>query len=208
MILCDIGNTTFHFLINGKHKKYYIDETLPKLNQTVYFISVNKNATKKLINNYTECIDLENYLDFETIYKGMGLDRKIACIGYKNAIIVDAGSAITVDIMNEGTHKGGIILPGIDNLKKLYKDISPVLDYEINTKVNLDKIPLCTQDAISYSILKSVILPIKDLALNKQIIFTGGNGKFLSEFFENCIYKEDLIFENMKGIINANNCIA
>jgi len=208
LILCDIGNTTFHFLINGKHKKYYIDETLPKLNQTVYFISVNKNATKKLINNYTECIDLENYLDFETIYKGMGLDRKIACIGYKNAIIVDAGSAITVDIMNEGTHKGGIILPGIDNLKKLYKDISPVLDYEINTKVNLDKIPLCTQDAISYSILKSVILPIKDLALNKQIIFTGGNGKFLSEFFENCIYKEDLIFENMKGIINANNCIA
>ena len=208
MILCDIGNTTFHFLINEEHKKCFLDEELPNFDETIYFISVNKKATEKLINTYTKCIDLENYLNFKTIYQGMGLDRKIACDGYKNAIIVDAGSAITVDIMENSIHKGGIILPGIDNLKKLYKDISPVLDYEINTKVNLDKIPLCTQDAITYSILKSVILPIKELAQDSQIIFTGGNGEFLSKYFENCIYKEDLIFENMKGIINANDCIA
>ncbi len=207
MILCDIGNTTFHFLINGKHKKYSLYEELPKLNETIYFVSVNEKSTKKLVKTYTRCIDLEKYLDFETIYQGMGLDRKIACVGYKDAIIVDAGSAITVDIMKDGTHKGGIILPGVDNLKKLYKDISPVLDYEINTKVNLDKIPLCTQDAISYSILKSIILPIKEMAKEKQIIFTGGKGKFLSRYFDNCTYKEDLIFENMKGIIDANNCI-
>lgn len=207
LILCDIGNTTFHFLINGKHQKYFLDEALPKLDETIYFISVNEKATIKLNNNYTKCIDLEKHLDFNTIYKGMGLDRKIACVGYSDAIIVDAGSAITVDIMKNNSHEGGIILPGINNLNDLYKQISPKLDYEINTKVNLDKIPLCTQDAISYSILKSIILPIKDLALDEQIIFTGGDGEFLSRYFDNCIYKSDLIFENMKGIIDANNCI-
>ena len=208
MILCDIGNTTFHFLIDNKHQKYFLDEELPILDKTIYYISVNKKATKKLKKTYTKCIDLEDYLDFETSYQGMGLDRKIACVRLKEGIIVDAGSAITVDIMKNSIHQGGIILPGLTNLKNLYKQISPKLDYEINTKVNLDKIPLCTEDAISYSILKSIILPIKELALKQQIIFTGGDGEFLSRYFDNCIYKKDLIFENMKGIIDANNCIA
>ncbi|MGB6328657.1 MAG: type III pantothenate kinase [Halarcobacter sp.] len=209
MILCDIGNTTFHFSINGKHQKYFLDEKLPVFDEEiVYFISVNEKASRKLKDTYVHCIDLEKYLNFQTSYQGMGLDRKVACFGFENAIIVDAGSAITVDIIKNSKHKGGIILPGINNLKKLYKQISLKLDYEINTKVNLDKIPLCTQDAISYSILKSIILPIKEIALEKQIIFTGGDGEFLSRYFDNCIYKSDLIFEKMKGIINANNCIA
>lgn len=50
----------------------------------------------------------------------MGLDRKIACAGLSDAVIVDAGSAVTVDIMKEGVHQGGIILPGLINLKKIY----------------------------------------------------------------------------------------
>jgi type III pantothenate kinase len=208
LILCDIGNTTFHFLQDEKHQKYFLDETLPSLNKTVYFISVNEEATKKLKKTYTNCIDLEKYLNFKTTYVGMGLDRKIACSSLENAIVVDAGSAITVDIMKNNEHSGGIILPGIQNLNDLYKDISSKLDYEINTKVNLDKIPLCTQDAISYSILKSIILPIKEIACEQRIIFTGGDGKFLSKYFENAVYKEDLIFENMRRIIDANNCIA
>ncbi|MCP4970967.1 MAG: type III pantothenate kinase [Arcobacter sp.] len=207
MILCDIGNTSFHFLINEKHYKYFISEDLPKLDEEIYFVSVNEEGTKKLKKNYTKCIDINQYLDFKTSYIGMGIDRQIACVAYKNAIIVDAGSAITVDIMENGSHKGGIILPGLNKFKNLYKEISVKLDYEINTKVNLDTIPLCTQDAISYSILKSIILPIKEIALQRQIICTGGDGEFLSRYFDNCIYKNDLIFNNMKGIINANNCI-
>lgn len=207
MILCDIGNTTFNFLVNGKQERYFLDESLPNFDETIYFVSVNKKASKKLHNTYTNCIDLEKFVDFKSEYKGLGLDRKIACMGFENAIIVDAGSAITVDIMKEGIHCGGLILPGFKNYKSLYKDISPALAYEINTKVKLDKIPLCTQDAISYSILKSIILPIKDLVEKEPIIFTGGDGEFLSGFFENSIYKKDLIFDNMKGIIDANNCI-
>lgn len=208
MILCDIGNTTFHFLVNEKHEKYFLDDDLPKFDETIYFVSVNEKASKKLKSSYTKCIDLEGFINFETNYQGMGLDRKIACVGLKDGIIVDAGSAITVDIMKKSLHLGGIILPGLENLRTLYKDISPVLEYEINTKVNLDKIPLCTQDAISYSILKSIILPIKELAKDEAIVFTGGDGEFLSRFFENSTYKKDLIFDNMKGIIDANNCIA
>ncbi len=207
MILCDIGNTTFHFLVNNEHKRFLIEEKLPFFNETIYFISVNKKATKKLKKTYTKYIDLEKYLVFETFYKGMGLDRKVACLNIDNAVIVDAGSAITVDIIKDKKHLGGLILPGLKNYENVYSQISSKLEYELNTKVNLDKIPLCTHDAISYSILKSIILPIKEIAKDKKIILTGGDGKFLSRYFKNSVYKKDLIFENMKGIIDANNCI-
>ncbi|WP_320036066.1 type III pantothenate kinase [Halarcobacter sp.] len=208
MILCDIGNTTYHFLIDGIHKRYYLNEKLPEFKERIYYISVNDNAAKVLENTHNDCINLEEYLDFDTEYKGMGIDRKVVCLGVENAVIVDAGSAITVDIMENAEHKGGFILPGMSSLKKAYKEISSKLDYEINTKVNLDTIPLCTQDAMSYSILQSIILPIKEIAKEKKIIFTGGDGESLSKYFDNCIYKDDLIFKNMKGIIDANNCIA
>lgn len=208
MILCDIGNTTFHFLINGEHKKYLLEDELPYFNQNVYFISVNDIGAKKLRKSCKKSIDLKDYLDFNTQYTGMGIDRMIACKFLDNTIIIDAGSAITVDIMENSIHKGGFILPGLNNFNKLYSQISTVLDIEINTKVNLDTIPLNTEDAISYSILKSIILPIKEISQDKYLIFTGGDGKFLSKFFENCSYEEDLIFKSMKGIIDANNCIA
>jgi type III pantothenate kinase len=208
LILCDIGNTTFHFLINGKEKKYFLNEKLPNFNQRVYYISVNDSGTKNLKSSNDDVIDLENYLEFKTKYKGMGVDRKIACIANKDSIIVDAGSAITVDIMKKGKHKGGFILPGLKAVKDLYPNISPKLQFDFNPKVNLDKIPLCTQDAISYAILKSIIQAIKNIKNKQQIIFTGGDGEFLSKYFKNSIYKKDLIFENMKRIIDANNCIA
>ena len=42
-----------------------------------------------------------------------------------------------------------------------------------------------------FALLKSIILPIKrEICKNKNIIFTGGDGEFLSQFFENSIYKK------------------
>ena len=207
LILCDIGNTTFHFLLNGKHKKYFLDERLPIFDEVIYFISVNESATQKFKKQYTNAINLKDFINFKTAYVGMGIDRIAACVGSNDAIIVDAGSAIKVDIIKDGIHEGGFILPGLKNFEKMYAQISPKLDYEISVKVNLDKIPLHTQDAISYSTLKAIILPIKEIVHNNKVIFTGGDGEFLSKYFQNSLYKEDLIFENMKGIINANNCI-
>jgi type III pantothenate kinase len=89
-----------------------------------------------------------------------------------------------------------------------YPKISKKLKFSFEKDINLDKIPLQTKDAIQYAMLKSIILPIKEVSLNKNIIFTGGDGLALSKYFENSIYKKDLIFENMKRIIDANNCIA
>jgi len=208
LILCDIGNTTYDFLINGKHKKYFLDEKVPKFDEEIYFVSVNEKATKRLLKKNPHAKNINKFLKFSTIYQGLGIDRAVACSFQDNCVIVDAGSAITVDIMEEGVHKGGFILLGLERFKKSYPKISKKLKFDFEKNINLDKIPLRTFDAIQYAMLKSIILPIKEVSLNKNIIFTGGDGEFLSKYFENSTYKKDLIFENMKRIIDANNCIA
>lgn len=208
MILCDIGNTTFHFLENNKHKKYFLDEKIPKFKDKLYYISVNEKATKKLLKTNPKAIDLKNFVNFKTSYQGMGIDRVFACCFQDDAVIVDAGSAITVDIMQNGIHEGGFILIGIHNYLKAYGKISKKLKFEFEKNINLDKIPAQTKDAVFYALFKSIILPIKEISKDKNLIFTGGDGEFLSKFFQNSTYKKDLIFENMKRIIDANNCVA
>ena len=208
LILCDIGNTTFHFLIDGEDKKYFLDEKIPKFEDEIYFVSVNEKATKKLLKRNPHAKDIKELLKFDTTYQGLGIDRAVACSFQNNCVIVDAGSAITVDIMEEGTHKGGFIMLGLRRFMKSYKKISKKLNYDFEKNINLDKIPAQTKDAITYAVMKSIILPIKEVSLNKSIIFTGGDGLALSKYFENSIYKKDLIFENMKRIIDANDCIA
>ena len=208
MILCDIGNTTYHFLVNGKHKKYFLDEKVPKFDEELYFVSVNEKGTKRLLKKNPQAKNIKDILKFETIYQGLGIDRAVACSFQQNAVIVDAGSAITVDIMENGVHKGGFILLGLRRFMKSYPKISKKLKFDFEKNINFDKIPLQTKDAITYAMMKSIILPIKEVSLNKNIIFTGGDGELLSNYFENSQYKKDLIFENMKRMIDANNCIA
>jgi type III pantothenate kinase len=121
LILCDIGNSTFHFFIDGKHKKYFLDEKLPKFDDEVYFISVNKSATKKLKESNPQSKSIKKLMKLETSYVGLGIDRAIASYFETDAIIVDAGSAITVDIMDKGKHLGGFILPGFRAFMKTYQ---------------------------------------------------------------------------------------
>lgn len=203
MILCDIGNTTFHFLDGRKSIKVPLELELPEFTKKIYFISVNKRATKKLKEKYPQAINLKKYIIFDTKYQGMGIDRVVACMFLENGIVVDAGSAITVDVMEKGKHKGGFILPGLSSYQKIYPSISKKLKFELDTNIKLTRLPKNTNEAINYAILNSIITPIKNICEDKKIIFTGGDGKVLKHFFKNSEYKRTLLFESMKEIIKS-----
>jgi len=211
MMLCDIGNSTFHFKTKNSDFKIGVDESLHKIKKLkgeIYFLSVNKKATKKLLKYFPKAIDISQYINFNTKYQGMGIDRQIVCKYIKNAILVDIGSAITVDIMKKGKHLGGFILPGIGAYKRIYPNISKKLSFKFDTDINLDKIPLITNDAINYSILHSIIAPIKNIykKYKTPIYFTGGDSKLLLSYFDNIPhkYKKNLIFNSMKKVIKKN----
>ena len=210
MILCDIGNTTFHFKIKNKDFKIGVNNSLKsifKKKDKIYFIGVNKKATKKLIEQYPNAIDIKDMIDFTTDYHGMGIDRKVVCSYIKNGIIVDAGSAITVDIMKKGKHKGGYISTGIDAYKRIYPNISKKLSFQFSNNINLDKIPLNTNDAINYAILNAIIAPIENIYQQYKLplYFTGGDGKILFKYFKSkdTKYDKNLIFKSMKKIISS-----
>ena len=148
MILCDIGNTTYHFLVHDKHKKYFLDEKVPKFDEEIYFVSVNEKATKRLLKKNPHAKNINKLLNFQTSYQGLGIDRAVACRFQDNCVIVDAGSAITVDVMEESKHIGGFILLGLRRFMKSYPKISKKLKFEFEKEINLDKIPLQTKDAI------------------------------------------------------------
>lgn len=198
MVLCDIGNSFFHFYKNGRMWKEPLNESFKtEISEPLYFISVNEKGTKKLISKYPHATNIESLIVLDTSYQGLGIDRIAACVAVSDGVVIDAGSAITVDIMQNSVHLGGFILPGLSAFSKCYKSISERLNKEINLHVNLDAFPLNTEDAISYGILKSVVLILKDSIKSKQPFFTGGDGKYLAKFFDNAIFDSSLIFKGM-----------
>lgn len=203
MLLCDIGNTFFHFFYRGRVWREE-PNALTRKNEDycIYYISVNARNERKLLESHSNCQNIADLIALDTIYKGLGIDRKAACFGIDNGIIIDAGSAITIDIIQERVHLGGYIMPGIESYKKMFSKID-VLNVEFNLGVSLDSIPQNTRDAVSYGCLKSIVLSIESVAKDNFIYFTGGDGKFLSRFFPNSLFDNTLVFKGMQKALES-----
>jgi len=198
LILVDIGNTHYHIL---EDNQIYDLKEIKKFNDKIYYISVNNKKEQKLLELNPSAINLKNFVNFKTSYKNLGIDRIMACIPVKNGVVVDAGSAVTIDIMQDGIHKGGIIMPGIFAFKEAFVKISKVLNMDIK-KFDLNKLPQNTNEALLYGSVGSILKMIK--SFNSPYYFTGGDGKFLSSFVDG-IYIKDLVFRGMEKTIKEKN---
>ena len=199
MLLCDIGNTSYHFL-HGKrrYKKSCVDFDPSTISQKVYYICVNPKISKKL-NKLSNWINLAKFVKIKKYYKTMGIDRVFACEAIHNGVIVDAGSAITVDVVRDGQFEGGFILPGLQAMKHAYTEVSTALDYRFNFGIDFLTLPRNSQDAISYAYLKVLYTEVS--AQNLEIFLTGGDAGKLKKVFPNAEKKGKLLFKGMKKII-------
>lgn len=203
MILCDIGNTYFHFYDRRTVWKVLPSKISKKfLDSQIYYISVCRKNEELLLSLDPSARNIEKFIQIDTLYTNMGVDRRAACLSLSDGVIVDAGSAITIDVMQEGMHLGGCILPGLFSYLKSFEAISPVLGQKFNFSINLRDLPQNTQDAVSFGVFKGLKTLIDSMAKNKKIFFTGGDGKFLSKFFDNSIYDEMLIFRGMERALD------
>ena len=197
MILIDIGNTYFHI----KDKHIYDLKIPKKFDDKVYYISVNEKKENEFLALNPDAVNLKNFVIFKTNYKNLGIDRIMACKSIKNGVVIDAGSAITVDVMKDGVHQGGIIMPGIFAFKEAFVKISKVLDMKIE-KFDLDRLPQNTNEALLYGSVGAVLKIIK--SFEGPYYFTGGDGEFLSSFI-NGVYIKDLVFRGMQKTIKEKN---
>lgn len=205
MLLCDIGNTSFHFCDGQDYYKKSVKEFDPQtLQEEVFYICVNPQI-KTLLKPLSNWRDLSMFIDYTNYYPSMGIDRIIACESIEDGIIIDAGSAITVDIVKEGVFGGGYIYPGTEAMQKCYQNISSALEYSFNYELDLDIMPKNSQDAITYGFLKPLQSEVRSHQMD--LYLTGGDAKKIAKIFPDAHIDEALLFHGMKKIIQrANLC--
>jgi len=201
LILCDIGNTSYHFLDSkGDYKKDVNSFDPSNIKEKIYYICVNPKV-KIVLESLNNWIDLTNKVDISNYYETMGVDRIFACESIQNGVIIDAGSAITVDVVKDGVFEGGFIYPGVRAMGESYKRISSALDYEFNFSLHLDKLPKNSQDSISYGYLK--LLYNEVISYDMPIYLTGGDAKEFAKIFPNAEVDELLLFKGMKKVMQT-----
>jgi type III pantothenate kinase len=140
-------------------------------------------------------------LPFENCYKSketLGNDRLAAIAGAwelypeNNILVIDAGTAITIDFINEaGQYLGGNISPGIDMRFKALNYFTgrlPLVEQKEMNKLfgntTEEAILAGVQNGVVYEI-ESVIDAFKDFYDNLKVIITGGNAGFFDKKLKN-----------------------
>ena len=220
-LLIDIGNTTTSIGLwnNNKLSKVSNIQNNKFLNEVkkyiktnitnVIFTSVISAKDNKLINTRLkklfkcEVKQLKSTSSFLGVTNGykqpskLGDDRWVSIVAsyitYKSPlIIVDCGTAVSIDIINnEGIHSGGYILAGIDGYKRCFENAYHLKNTKLKetTKLNKNSLPIATDDGITQGYLKMIISLIEsihdELNKNKQLsprlLISGGYGKIISD---------------------------
>lgn len=151
------------------------------------------------------------FLDYDTP-ETLGIDRYLACLGAsaetgKSVIVVDAGTACTIDLMTENRiYKGGVIMPGLQVFHTAMKSILPELPV-VSESVPNSWPGKSTEDSIRWgvngSFFQSVEWFIRKHFLHSreaEVFITGGNAESLKEYLEERMqihYKPYLVFDGM-----------
>lgn len=147
--------------------------------------------------------------------KTMGVDRWLALVAAmaeypgQNVVIVDAGSAITVEVLShEGVHQGGYIVPGLDMMQaSLLKNTAKVVsDGAQNVIIAPGK---CTSDAVNNGVGVAVLGMIEHVLQyakamypkNRVIhIMTGGDAPRLMPFLKGAIHRPELVLDGLSVV--------
>lgn len=118
---------------------------------------------------------------------GVGPDRICAAagafaLGHREAVIVDAGTAVTVDLLSEGGFLGGSIFPGLDLLARSLGDGTASLPEVSPGEHSCDVPGINTRAAIACGLKWGYVGAVKELIAqsvavlspNVQVIVTGG----------------------------------
>ncbi len=135
--------------------------------------------------------------------------------GERAVLVIDAGTAITFDIIEGGVHKGGTISPGIDIRFRALNSFTGSLPLASKEEALTPELPLTTLttlDAIKRGVLNGAIFEINEYIrrFNKchpdgLVIITGGDSKLLSEATDQkCITEPDLVLLGLNHILNYN----
>lgn len=195
LLTLDLGNTNPHMadFTDGELSSVKKLESLHSLKDLEKPFVVS-SVTEQLETSFKSLWQDNSFCQMPLHYEKnqLGLDRlyQAAFIyhAYPNqeVILIDAGTFITVDHINETGFLGGYIYPGPQTFLSSYKQGKrlPTLDY-LNNNHTVDKLPVTTEQAIRSAALKyiqNLCEGILNEFPNKKIILTGGQSKSLVSY--------------------------
>lgn len=146
-----------------------------------------------------------NYHTPETL----GVDRFVACHGawisvHQAVIVVDAGTAVTVDLMDSsGVFQGGVIMPGLAILETGLNAHAPALP-KVPRELSSTYPPKSTIDALKAGLLESWVAGITHhvrqlhaFAPDAVVMVTGSDAGLLTSVGE---VKPDLMFDGLRAL--------
>ena len=147
----------------------------------------------------------------------LGADRLAAAVGAQamypdcDIMIVDFGTAITIDFVEGGAFKGGNISPGVTTRFRALSDYTARLPRCYATEEVLGY-GRTTKEAIEQGVMRGVEYEILGYTeavsqknVKKEIIFTGGDAKYFVKRIKNTIFadREPVVF-GLNRILNYN----
>ena len=226
-LVIDIGNSKTKYAVFSKHKMIdFLESSDSSKKDIEYLINRNPQIRHCIIstvqNTPPEVMDFlsrssiqtillnhETSIPFKNTYETpetLGNDRIAAIAGAcylypdKNVLIIDAGTAITFDLINEkNTYLGGTISPGLDMRFKALHHFTAKLPYlkKSNSTKTMGK---NTTEAIVNGVQNGMIFEIEGYLTkigNKNpqlvVLLTGGD----SQFFDNILKKPIFAVSNL-----------
>ena len=148
----------------------------------------------------------------------LGRDRLAAAVGAaalypgRNALIVDLGTAVTIDLLSaDGVFRGGCISPGMAmRFRALHEYTAslPLCDATDSERA----VGRTTDEAIRLGVMNSIAFEIEGYVARLEgefedlcVIFTGGDAKFFVKRIKNTIFANcNLVFYGLNRILEYN----
>lgn len=193
-LFIDLGNTAVKWLFNGGYQfaltHNFNINLLPQADE----IFVSCVGDSSLLNTLPNTIFVSSEAEFNgfvSAYKNpevLGVDRFLAMIGainqYPNEdlLIIDAGSALTFDLVLSGKHQGGLIAPGLGKLRTSFDQFSSNSQHIMLTKL-ADNTESAWEFGTAEMLMNMVNTQIErqlDCFADLKIILTGGDAKMIA----------------------------
>jgi len=197
-IYLDIGNSNTKW----KYKDEYFEvatsefsfDKLPKLSK-IWVSNVSSNFLIKRKSYISIVESQKKYKSLVNSYKEpkhLGSDRWLAMMASyelslgKGFIVVDIGSAVTIDLVdNSGLHSGGIIFPGLSKVRNTFEY------FPSEEEINMEGTGQSTKEAWSIGTLGLVVSGINQKIHelqhknpNTKIYLTGGGFEDIKKFID------------------------
>ena len=195
ILFIDVGNTTVKWLFDGDYQSVPVSKfnlaLLPESKQ-VFVSCVGDKTLLEGLKNTTFVESQATFNIFKSAYKNadeLGVDRFLAMIATINQypdqtrLIVDAGSALTFDlVLADGTHQGGLIMPGLGKLRRSFDQFCTESQQLHNHKLadNTSDAWACGTGQMFTSVINAQIERYLDEFGDLVVVLSGGDSKLLA----------------------------